>query len=979
MRFPLLILAFTLLSGASPADRVFQPNGQASARWDFAESADRAQWRVLGNLEIQPGANGALFVGTGNDPIAETRLPTPIAGPAVVWLRCRAERNISTQFFWAGPEQGYAEARAISQTIHKSEAMHTHSFMVDQGQVVAKLRFDPMPGKGRLQVASILVQAASQPISQPYPRTLYTGEVLHTFATDQPNPGVAVAGTAEAEPAEGQLKLRVTGTDPQILLSGFPRVKESLCLRFRARLTGGGMGVLYWGDAKTPGYSPERQIEFLTEYDDEWHEHTIPIPSDNPLTDLRLDLGSERGGIFWIADLALVRGGLHPLEITAVSPQSSTVQNHSNDPLSVRFRDRELRIAAKSTAELFHPLAADKAVQAIDLHLETEGFPAITRQLWVHSAQEVAPSLRLERGELRLELAQDGSYARIFRGGHLQAVMAPLALLDGRLPKWTAHRDGSVLKLAGEASASIRFAGDDVLLIQASANAELELVVRALGGLEQAVLPGLEYLGKAESSSSRLDFATIQHFRFMPKADQLTWPALLMATDQQSISLTWEETGARPSFASPNFVDGTADHRMSLKGRKIRARLRLSAPEPISTSILQAVRDIGLPAATRPRSESEQAALSRKAFDGPLRSADGWGHCVEENYTRRWYADLASGFWDLGGDLATLPKLVPGGGHIRDSRSLFLTGQAELWLQMQRGEIQPALRDMQPDGSFRYEGRFRKGHFEDTASGYCGKRAATLLTYAERTGDAAAREVGLKALEFIRRFRTPRGAQTWELSLHTPDILAAAHLVEAYVIGYLLTGDPAHLAEARKWAASGLPFVYLRGDKPTDIYATVPVFGASSWVAPNWLGKPVQWNGLVYAHAIARLADVDDSFPWRQVAQGIVIAAEHMQEPDGSRVGCLPDYWFRASNRGGGPAINPTVIMSAANRAWSRAAGLQTARHNGQHVTGPFPFDVQDGQLYVISRSGTPYQLVINDTRILFITGTGKDKVALPQ
>lgn len=60
----------------------------------------------------------------------------------------------------------------------------------------------------------------------------------------------------------------------------------------------------------------------------------------------------------------------------------------------------------------------------------------------------------------------------------------------------------------------------------------------------------------------------------------------------------------------------------------------------------------------------------------------------------------------------------------------------------------------------------------------------------------------------------PRGAQTWEIPLHTPDILASAHLVRAYSFGYILSGRKSYLEQARYWAWTGVPFVYLVN--PTD-------------------------------------------------------------------------------------------------------------------------------------------------------------------
>ncbi len=95
---------------------------------------------------------------------------------------------------------------------------------------------------------------------------------------------------------------------------------------------------------------------------------------------------------------------------------------------------------------------------------------------------------------------------------------------------------------------------------------------------------------------------------------------------------------------------------------------------------------------------------------------------------------------------------------------------------------------------------FQRGHFEDTASGHCARPAALLLEAAYYLGDKQALEAGLKTLQYMKRFCVPRGAQTWELSLHTPDILASAELVRAYVRGYELTGNEDYLAEARRWA-----------------------------------------------------------------------------------------------------------------------------------------------------------------------------------
>jgi hypothetical protein len=58
------------------------------------------------------------------------------------------------------------------------------------------------------------------------------------------------------------------------------------------------------------------------------------------------------------------------------------------------------------------------------------------------------------------------------------------------------------------------------------------------------------------------------------------------------------------------------------------------------------------------------------------------------------------------------------------------------------------------------------------------------LEFVRLTGHGKALAAGIKTLNSMKRFRMPRGAQTWELPLHTPDLLAVHHLVYAYVRGY---------------------------------------------------------------------------------------------------------------------------------------------------------------------------------------------------
>jgi len=101
----------------------------------------------------------------------------------------------------------------------------------------------------------------------------------------------------------------------------------------------------------------------------------------------------------------------------------------------------------------------------------------------------------------------------------------------------------------------------------------------------------------------------------------------------------------------------------------------------------------------------------------------------------------------------------------------------------------------------------------------------------------------------------------WQLTGSAPELprltYGGAHIHDSRA--YLLTGRDDYLQQARRWAITGVPFVYLWSDQPVMRYATTPVLGATNWKAPLWIAKPVQWCGIVYAHAIAKLDHHDDT------------------------------------------------------------------------------------------------------------------------
>ncbi|HUT31969.1 MAG TPA: hypothetical protein VNE39_00700 [Planctomycetota bacterium] len=174
--------------------------------------------------------------------------------------------------------------------------------------------------------------------------------------------------------------------------------------------------------------------------------------------------------------------------------------------------------------------------------------------------------------------------------------------------------------------------------------------------------------------------------------------------------------------------------------------------------------------------------------------------------------------------------------------------------------------------------------------GTCARKAFEVLRYARIAGDAEAFERMQKTLRLMETFRVPRAAQVWEVPVHTPDLLAAADAVDAYLEAYRFSGDERWLRDAVTWARRGIPFIYLWNppDKPWLLGASIPVYGAT-WFTGSWFGRPVQWNGLRYATAILKLAEHDQSKDWRRLAELIIRSAILQQDPDGENVALWPD------------------------------------------------------------------------------------------
>ncbi len=338
---------------------------------------------------------------------------------------------------------------------------------------------------------------------------------------------------------------------------------------------------------------------------------------------------------------------------------------------------------------------------------------------------------------------------------------------------------------------------------------------------------------------------------------------------------------------------------------------------------------------------------------------------------------MSSTLCRLTGKVPEASKLVPGGSHVPNDAIYFVSGRAQEWLEVHKRQAEALAGQQQPDGSYRYGGPLARGHFEDTALGVCARPAALLLEFARTTGDRPSLQAALRTLDYMKRFDVPRGAQVWEIPLHTPDQLASAYAVWAYVRGYELTGRREYLEQARRWALSGLPFVYLWSRYPIMLYATPPVFGATQWQAPVWIGLPVQWVGGVYAYALTMLAPHDASLDWNHLAHGILLSAEQQQFPDGPWVGLLPDSVELRSQERRPWRINPCAVVSLRLVLDGEVDFLTVAADGGHRVAAPFPVTLRAGQARIRARKGLTYQVLV-DGKPVQIVSQGEDVLAVP-
>ena len=499
------------------------------------------------------------------------------------------------------------------------------------------------------------------------------------------------------------------------------------------------------------------------------------------------------------------------------------------------------------------------------------------------------------------------------------------------------------------------------------------------GHKTQALLPGIEYLAD-EPSSNEKEVRGPQANRLIPAAHKFCYPMMALTDASSWFALEWTNPNSTewpfaPVFDTPDRQFKSGGHLFALWAPGVGAArresdTRLFSAMPFTSGAVETTLSAGAggdvtdalkaryPLAKLPPTPALEAAkscdvLARGWLDSGIRGgASGCRHALGG----RWHSNRVSDvpalmLWLASAtpDAATAARLTKaanemiaalpensaerkgwGGSvsHVHRPAAPLVFGDPIAYAITAGGQSKGLARQFASGKRVWHKPNDKKPDYGETlgadhCNGYTAMAVSGMLSGALWTGDEGLIAETLAVLDKYTEIYgndVPRGAQPWEMPLHTPDILASGNIVNCYVRGYLLSGNPRYLERARYWALTGMTMIYFV-DPPTDApnpvgrYATIGVIGATNWAAPNWIGLPVQWCGLVYAAALADLAEIETDAEkaalWRHLAKGITASGvdQSYLPSDGEKVGLLPDSFALVPQVRRDPPINPGTVQ----------------------------------------------------------------------
>ena len=720
----------------------------------------------------------------------------------------------------------------------------------------------------------------------------------------------------------------------------------------RLRSTTSGMLQIYWWEPGNGRGPTERQVLRFPVLLDEWIDVQAPLPGiRGKRVQLRIDPPGDAGTRTVVQEIAIV-----PRAILSQPPRGNAPDDGS---FSASIKSGIFTIHVGARFANLRIDARDKRIAFADTR---------PRLGWQESPQGSVTWSDISEIGAAVEATET-------------SITSKATFLDERGATWQLSRRVVPAKQVGGFDISISLQVDkprNLVYFPAL------LLHMSSAPFHQAIFPGVEYLDARDTRSSEADIETDEHNRQIPQRHQPTIPVMaIQQPDKLWLSLAYTRFDrVSPFFDVPDRHFGTGLPSMGVlfpggfhdpgslvpeRGYQMASGVVLSTTiqvrggtkgETVLAGIERWIAEHPLPAIPERVTIFEHARLAGAGLlDSAAQSPAGFRHAYPGEFPFQsapdavlalsWISSvmpkrdpgLAKRASDVSDRAAKMLNAGASGGigHVRTMGPALVYGDVNAYLDGARKNGQSAVGQITNNGRVPYrKGKvdFARTSRESHANGITGNVLQVALTAASETGDAGLIKAAISMLKKANAAYSntvPRGAQTWEIPLHTPDILASAHMLRANVLGYELTGDREFFDEARYWAWSGVPFVYL--DRPTDtgrvgMYATIAVLGASNWVAPNWIGLPVQWCGLVYADALLDLWFHDRDPRWKQLADGIVSSGYQQSWPVVSgavisktareRQGLLPDSFVLESQMRADPAITPATLLMPASRSMDR-------------------------------------------------------------
>ncbi len=972
-----IIGALLVVGGCATSGGPVDPGARVLARWDFASHDDPKLWQPGQGVEITDVRDGVMTLRISHSDafIFAPEAQAPLDGCAVR-IRCRSDHDGGTQVYWrTAKDPAYSERQVVQKQTLGGKDFQTVELVIgwpaDAGSTLTGFRIDPFNGPRQGEVEIDWVELVRLP----------------------PRFDVSLSTSAAQVPVGAKASLRLT----------FRQVSGAAA-RQTIRVTGPEEAALQTCPAE-PGTEAKTSFPIVGRRRGVHRYRTMAGPRDGPKL---FDVEASMIATAREAPTGKTFIGTNSLRLELLADAEG--QTFGAARLWIRSKDKKWRLAG-----LLNPLAEVGWVSGQGAMTSRHPrFRVVRRQRQAVGLLASVPPMQAnatpDKGQIELDLRIDPPSSSL-------AVNATL-----RMPAGT-----RVSKFAGPA-----------LLVPAGRD-PLD---------RYGLFGGLEMLAPGWRSSSERAVGERLAERWTPHPFKVALPVMAIEQDGVTTALMWqpmqkwdgEHEMPAATFASPNFIHDQVNHLCQL--------FVPSLPDWFEENATRAGRPYEMASATPLRLEYR----IRAALDEPIvQTAKSWyqvfgapppppaPHDVPKTYHLCAQCYGQTVYWQ--DDVVTVGERQRKGGwrhHWFLNKESYFSGQiaADLlthavstgrreWIertQLADGrfvidvlgsladhtkhskQVDEAIASQREDGTWAFVStkrmiemteKFTQGRRHDlgkdgaTTVGTCVQPALTILRRALLTGEKKCIDAGVKALEAMKRFRIPRGAQVWEVPLEVPDIRAAALAVEAYRIGYQLTGKRDHLEQARYWAYSGLPFIlswpaphdrqalfvmtskdrvnraefgaipaaelYIEPHRQITPYATIPVLGSSFYVV-NWFGTVVQWCGMEWAYKVIELGDFLPDPLLRKIAEGVILSGRQQMFDREPMVGLYPDAWPLITNRPGGALICCDLILRGlrAQRAipsWSNTWTRVVAAPSGRiHVSGwgdPKRCTHADGTLHV--------------------------------